>query len=169
MKEGLDRRDALKAATLAGVAALGSGTTASAAPADATGLEAAFRAAFATPKDRPGDIATTRLGFLHEAALVIDSDLPFPLDRNGYADHLAFHGPLWERLEMQLLELKSAIHGNTGVVTAYFNQRGKPKDAGFRQRPGYITAVCARTPDGWRALSLHLSPLLAQILQASPG
>lgn len=84
------------------------------------GLEAAFRAAFATPKDRPGDVAAARLAFLHEAALAIDSDVPFPLDRAGY-----------------------------------------------------VTAVCTRDgADGgesWRALGLHMSPMMAQILQASPG
>jgi ketosteroid isomerase-like protein len=136
-------------------------------------LEAAFRAAFATPKDRPGDVAAARLAFLHEAALAIDSDLPFPLDRVGYADHLAFHGPHWERLEVQLIEVKAQVHGNTGIVSAYFNLRGKPRDAGFRQRPGYVTAVCTRdgTTGGgsWRALGLHMSPMMAQILQASPG
>ena len=168
MTEGLDRRDALKAATLAGAAAL-SATATQAQGADTTGLEAAFRAAFATPKDSPGEIAAARLGFLHEAALVIDSDLPFPLDRAGYADHLAFHGPQWERLEVQLIEVQTRLHGTTSVVSVYFNLRGKPKDAGFRQRPGYMTAVCTREPKGWRALALHMSPLMAQILQASPG
>jgi ketosteroid isomerase-like protein len=137
------------------------------------GLEAAFRAAFATPKDRPGDVAAARLAFLHEAALTIDSDVPFPLDRAGYADHLAFHAPHWERLEVQLIEVKAQVHGNTGIVSAYFNLRGKPRDAGFRQRPGYVTAVCTRDgADGgesWRALGLHMSPMMAQILQASPG
>jgi len=168
MTEGLDRRDALKVAALAGAAAL-SASSAQAQTSEAAGLEAAFRAAFATPKDRPGDVAAARLAFLHEAALAIDSDVPFPLDRAAYADHLGFHGPHWERLEVQLIEVKTQVHGSTGIVSAYFNQRGKPRDAGFRQRPGYVTAVCTRAANGWRALGLHMSPMMAQILQASPG
>jgi hypothetical protein len=42
--------------------------------------------AFATPKDKPEDIASDRLAFLHDAALVIDSDMPFPLARADYAE-----------------------------------------------------------------------------------
>lgn len=164
----LDRRDALKLAALTGAATLAT-TAAQAQATDTASLEATFRAAFATPKDKPGDIAAARLAFLHDAALVIDSDVPFPLDRAGYADHLAFHAPHWERLEVQLLEVKAQLHGNTGIVSAYVNQRGKPKDAGFRQRPGYMTAVCTRDGTRWRALALHISPMMAQILQASPG
>ncbi len=155
----MDKRDAIKSPAVAGAAAR-SGDD---------GLEHAFRAAFATPKDTPGEIAAARLAFLNETALVIDSDVPFPLDRAGYADHLAFHAPHWERLEVQLIEVKTAVHGDTGIVSAYFNQRGKPKDAGFRQRPGYVTAVCARDGQGWRALGLHFGPLMANIMDASPG
>jgi ketosteroid isomerase-like protein len=157
----------MKAIAVSGVAAL----TAAGASAQAAddGLEAAFRAAFSTPADRPGEIGAARLAFLHDAALVIDSDVPFPLQRADYADHLGFHAAHWERLEMQLLELKTVVHGDTGLVSAYFNQRGKPRDAGFRQRPGYVTAVCARSADGWKAIGLHMSPMMAQIIDASPG
>jgi ketosteroid isomerase-like protein len=160
----MDKRDAIKSPAAAGTAA-----SAAAESSGDDGLEHAFRAAFATPKDTPGEIAAARMAFLNETALVIDSDVPFPLDRAGYADHLAFHAPHWERLEVQLIEVKTAVHGDTGIVSAYFNQRGKPKDAGFRQRPGYVTAVCARNPGGWTAIALHMSPMMAQIIDASPG
>jgi hypothetical protein len=162
----IGRRDAIKLAAV-GLAAVATGALAQ--QPSAAALEAAFRAAFATPADKPGDVATARLAFLHDAALAIDSDVPFPLDRAGYADHLGFHGQYWERMDVQLHEVRTAIHGSTGIVSAYYNQRGKPRNAGFRLRPGYCTAVCTLEGGRWRALALHMAPLSAQILDASPG
>ncbi|WP_439533367.1 DUF4440 domain-containing protein [Polymorphobacter sp.] len=169
MSDAIDRRDAMRIGAVAGAAVGAMLAGGAAAQTGDTGLEAAFRAAFATAKDKPGDIAAARRAFLHESALVIDSDVPFPLDRAAYLDHLGFHGPQWERLEVQLLEVKTATHGDTGTVSAYFNQRGKPKDAGFRQRAGYVTAVCTRDGGAWRAMGLHFGPLMANIIDASPG
>lgn len=171
MDRSIDRRAALKAATFVGVAALGATAAEAQTPLadDTSALEAAFRAAFSTPKDQPTAVPAAQLAFLHGKALVIASDVPFLLNRASYADHLEFQAPLWERMEVQLLEVKTVVHGSTGVISAYFNLRGKPKDAGFRQRPGYMTAVCAKERSGWRAIGLHLSPLMAQIIDASPG
>lgn len=132
-------------------------------------LEAAFRAAFSTAADQPGAMPAARLGLLDDAALVIDHDIPFPIDRAAYADHLRFYAGLWDRVETCLLEVRTAIHGSTGIASAYFVQRGKPVDAGFRLRAGYCTAICAREPQGWRALGLHLAPLASQIIDASPS
>ncbi|QMW23075.1 nuclear transport factor 2 family protein [Sandaracinobacteroides saxicola] len=163
-----DRRTALAAALAAATAAT-LPAAAMAAPDPAAGLEAAFRAAFTAPADAPTALARARQDFLAEAALMIDHDVPFAMDRTAAADHLAFHAANWQRLEIILSQVTAQVHGETGIVSAFFNLRGKPKDAGFRLRPGFVSAVCTRTPAGWKALSLHLSPLAGQILDASPS
>lgn len=171
---GVNRRDSAKLLA-AGVLAAGvmSGPAgaeiASAEIGDAAALEAAFRAAFAAAAHEPRAMATARLALLDDAALVIDHDIPFPLDRAAYADHLAFHAGSWARLETRLVDVRIAVHGSTGIASAYFMQRGKPVDSGYRLRAGYCTAVCVRDARGWRALGLHLAPLAGQIIDASPG
>lgn len=164
MSEGLDRRGAIAAAaamTLAGAARAqgGSGTT------DA---EAAFRRALASGADGRFDVEA-RLAFLATDAVVVADDVPYPLDRAGYADHLRFARDQWDSVEIALTDVRVTGEGGTAVVSAFYNLRGKPKDAGFRLRPGYCTAVCTREAGGWRALSLHMAPLSAQILDASPS
>lgn len=169
IKGGLDRRATVKAMVVSALAAGSLSTNASATITGNAALEQAFLAAFANDARKPADLSAGRLAFLPEGALVIDHDIPFPLDRAGYADHLAFHAENWERIETRFHELRSAIHGGTGIVSAYFIERGKPKNSGFRLRAGYCTAVCAFENGQWRALGLHLSPLSAQIADASPG
>ena len=171
IESGLDRRMTVKALVAGALAtgALSTTTNVSAAIAGNAALEQAFRAAFATDARKPANVPTDRLALLPDDALVIDHDIPYPLDRAGYADHLDFHTGNWERIETRFHELRSAIHGSTGIVSAYFIERGKPKNAGFRLRAGYCTAVCALENGQWRALGLHLSPLAGQITDASPG
>ena len=170
-ESGLDRRQSLLVLAAGAVGAgIAAGPPAAAAPAPAgNGLEAAFLAAFTTAADRPGDTPRDRLGLLADPALVIEHDVPFPLDRAAYADHLAFHAANWERVETRLYEVKSVVHGGTGIVSAYFIERGKPKHAGFRLRAGYCTAVCSLEGGRWRAIALHLAPLSGQLTDASPG
>jgi hypothetical protein len=112
---------------------------------------------------------STREATLADNAIVIDSDAPFPLTRAEYADHLVFHRPLWEKREWHAYDVAAKHVGDTGVVTAYLMDRGKPKSAGFRIRPTYCTAVFSRTPAGWRAIGLHLGPLSGQLTDISPG
>lgn len=160
------RRDLILGAA-AGIAVATIASPALSAPDDSADLEAAFRAAFApSEKGRPGD---ARLAFLAADALVIDHDVPFPMTRAEYADHLGFQSAQWERYELTLRDIRVTEHGATAVVTAFFNERGKPVDSGFRLRPGYCTAVCSKKDGKWQALSLHLSPLLSQIVDASPS
>ena len=127
-------------------------------------LVAAFRAAFVGSPD-----VEARLGFLAPHAVVVVHDVPFPLDREAYGEHLRFHEAGWESLAWVPLRVSATVHGSTGVAHALFNERGKPRDAGYRQRPGFASAYCARVDGRWTALGLHLSPLRSQVLQASPS
>lgn len=169
--DGLARRDLLSAAAVAGTVAVAS-TPATAQPAAnprAQSLEAAFRALFDHPADARKAAGDARLAFLAPGAWVIDHDVPFVLDAAGYADHMAFHADSWERYEFRLHHVETRVHGATGVVSAYAFERGKPKTAGFRLRTCFVTAVCAWSGGGWQAVALHISPINAQIIDASPA
>lgn len=107
--------------------------------------------------------------FIADNALVVSHDVPFPFDKTGYVDHMQFHGELWESREFKPEAVEVRVYGKTGVISCYFNERGKPKDAGFRQRPGYMTVTCHLTDNGWQAIGLHTASLLSQILAASPS
>lgn len=107
--------------------------------------------------------------FIADNARIVSHDIPFPLDKVGYVDHMQFHAELWESREFKPEAVEVRIHGKTGIISCYFTERGKPKDAGFRQRPGYMTVTCHRTNSGWQAIGLHTSSLLGQILAASPS
>ncbi|MBL0923095.1 MAG: nuclear transport factor 2 family protein [Sphingomonadaceae bacterium] len=131
--------------------------------------EAAFKAAFNAAADQPGQAAAARMAFLHPDALVVDHDVPFPLGRAAYEDHLRFRMDNLQQIETLFHALESRGHGDTAIVSAYFIERSKPKGSGFRLRAGFCTAVCTRVDSRWRALSLHMSPLSAQITDASPG
>jgi hypothetical protein len=155
-----NRRETI--AMLAGSAAVlgASGTAAAQGNAEPAGLRAAFL--------RLLDPAT-RESMLAPAAIVIDNDAPVPMDRADYADHLAFHRPLWESRALVPYDITLRQTGETGIATAYLMDRGKPKDAGFRIRPSYATAVFARTGAGWQAIGLHIGPLNGQLIDISPG
>jgi hypothetical protein len=111
----------------------------------------------------------TRETMLAPAAIVIDNDAPLPMDRTDYADHLAFHRPVWETRALVPYDITLRQIGDTGIATAYVMDRGKPKSAGFRIRPSYVTAVFARTGGEWQAVGLHIGPLNGQLIDISPG
>lgn len=137
---------------------------ASAAGRSADAAQAAVAAALGGPLD-----PARRLALLADDALVISDDVPFVMDKPAYADHLAFLAPSWASSELALLEPRANLHGDTAVISFLFNLRGRPKDAGFRLRPGVVTAVCTRDAGAWRALGLHFGALSGQILDASPA
>ncbi len=111
----------------------------------------------------------TRLSMLAPAAIVIDTDAPLPMGRSDHEDHLAFHKPLWEQRVFAPYDVTLRQVGETGIATAYLMDRGKPKDAGFRIRPAYCTAIFARAGGTWQALGLHIGPLNGQLIDISPG
>lgn len=167
-KSGIDRRDSFKIIA-AGALALGLMPEAQAAPVEGADLKQAFLEAYRSAAANPAAIPSDRLALLADDALVIDHDVPFSLSRAEFADHLAFHAANWERVETRFHDLRTAVHDSTGIVSAYFIERGKPRGAGFRLRAGYCTAVCALHDGRWQAVGLHSGPLLGQMTDASPG
>jgi hypothetical protein len=162
----IERRDFLlgstvAAASLMAAAPLRAGAAAQTASPAAKAFLAAHAGAFNQAR---------RLGFLLPDGLVVVHDVPFPLDHAAYADHLAFHGGNWDLLEFAPQDIETvAVSPENAIVSCFFLERGKPKDAGFRLRPGFATATCMLVDGEWRALSVHFSSLRSQILDASPS
>jgi hypothetical protein len=112
------------------------------------------------------------MSFLADDVVAIDEDLPFVLDASSFREHLAWQmGGNWDSMDIITKNPKFNIHGDSSIISTYILIRGKPKDAGFRLRPCYCTVICAWDPQAqnWRGLSFHLSPLLSQIMSASPS
>lgn len=162
----IERRDFLMGATLAAVSLMGGAPIrAGAAAQTASPVVKAFLAAHAGAFDQG-----RRLGFLLPDGLAVVHDVPFPLDHAAYADHLAFHGGNWDLLELVPQGVETiAVSAENAIVSCFFLERGKPKNAGFRLRPGFATATCMLVDGEWRALSVHFSSLRSQILDASPS
>ena len=109
-------------------------------------------------------------GLIAPDAVIMDEDLPFRVDRAGFQDHIAFHGPgNWEGFAWKPQDMRFVEHGTTGVVVGFAMFRGKPKDAGFRLRPMMFSQGWARTAQGWRVTTWHQSPVIGHVSAPSPG
>jgi hypothetical protein len=135
-----------------------------------TSLREAFTkifAAFGTAENRE-----LFLAFFDERAMFVDEDNPVPMDKAGFVDHLDFRmSGVWESVALKPWSEIAKVFGTTGLVTGHFTLRGKPKSAGFRQRHGNFSLVCAWDAGRreWRGVKLHLSPLQSHIHHASPA
>ena len=101
---------------------------------DIQSLEAAFHAW----KDglNTGDLDAFWQAFDTEAE-ILDEDFPWRMDLDDFKDHIAFHAGgkgMWESFEWKPREMHFKVFGETGHVSGFSTFRGKPRDAGFRQR-----------------------------------
>ena len=136
-------------------------------PADTQSLETAFHAW----KDglNTGDLDAFWHAF-DDQAEVLDEDYPWRMDLDDFKDHIAFHSAgLWEAFEWRPRETRFKVFGETGHVSGFSTFRGKPRDAGFRQRFMGFTQTWVHDARGWKLICWHQSPLLGRILEASPS
>lgn len=109
-------------------------------------------------------------GLILPDAYIVDEDLPFRVDRDGFRDHIAFHtSGIWDGFAWKPYDVRFAETGATGVSAGFAMFRGRPKDAGFRLRPMMFTQGWTRTRDGWRVVSWQQSPIVGHVTQQSPG
>jgi hypothetical protein len=135
--------------------------------AEPASLQADFESAFAVFRGN-GSIDDL-YAFFDDAGFMIDEDVPFLLDKAQFREHLGFHlSGVWSKLEWIAREPRFDVWGTTGVVSAYFTLRGKPRDAGFRLRHGLCTVGCYWDGQRWRGATLNLDPLSGHIEDASP-
>ena len=119
-----------------------------------------------------GDLETF-FGIFHEEAEIHDEDYPWRMDKTDFMDHIDFHAAgggkgLWEFFQWIPRETRFVVIGDTGHISGFSTFRGKPRDAGFRQRFMAFTITWVRIDGAWRVLCWHQSPLLGRILEASP-
>lgn len=107
--------------------------------------------------------------FVDDAALMVNEDIPFVLDKAAYRDHIEFLAASIDRMEWIIRDPRYRVAEGSGIVSAEMTARGVAKTAGFRQRHGVLTAVCAWSGQRWRAINIHTSTLLAHIYHASPA
>ena len=114
-------------------------------------------------------------GYFHEDADFLDEDFPWRMTKVEFIDHIAFHATsnggqgVWEFFQWIPRETRFIVVGNTGHVSGFSTFRGKPRDAGFRQRFMGFTITWVHTDGTWRLLCWHQSPLIGRILEASPS
>lgn len=133
---------------------------------DSASLETAFvawRDAFNT-----GDLEAAYKA-MDDTMVLFDEDIPWRFSKAEFADHVLFHIPNWESFAWVPREMRYQVHGETGIVSGYATFRGKPKDAGFRQRFMCFTQTWVKDGGGFRMVCWHQGPLHGQIDGASPS
>jgi ketosteroid isomerase-like protein len=130
------------------------------------GLEAAFTA-WREALSR-GDL-TSLYAAMDEEMVIFDEDIPWRFSKADFVDHIAFHLPLWDSFHWVPRELRFQTRGDTGLVSGFATLRGKPKDAGFRQRFMGFTQTWVRSGGRWSMICWHQGPLHGQIDGASPS
>lgn len=109
-------------------------------------------------------------GFFADDAEVLDEDYPWRMTKGEFVDHIAFHTrDLWEFFEWVPREVAVKVWGPTGHVSGFSTFRGKPRDAGFRQRFMGFTLTWHHADGAWRLVCWHQSVLLGRIVGASPS
>ena len=107
---------------------------------------------------------------MHEQIVIFDEDLPWRLTKRDFIEHIGFHVPNWDSFEWVPRELQYTCQNSVGIVSGYATFRGKPKDAGFRQRfMGFTQTWTTTSSDTMSLICWHQGPLLGQIEGASPS
>ena len=107
---------------------------------------------------------------MDEEIIIFDEDLPWRLTKKDFIEHIGFHVLNWDSFEWVPRELQYSCLNTVGIVSGYATFRGKPKDAGFRQRFMGFTQTWVDAGDGKIALVCwHQGPLMGQIEGASPS
>lgn len=110
--------------------------------------------------------------YFDEESETLDEDYPWRMTKDEFIDHINFHAGgkgLWEHFQWLPREVNVKVWGTTGHVSGYSTFRGKPRDAGFRQRFMGFTITWFFGDDGWRVACWHQSPLMGRIEGASPS
>lgn len=110
----------------------------------------------------------------HDACEILDEDFPWRMTKTEFIDHIDFHAAgggtgLWEFFQWIPREVNVLTIGDTGHVSGFSTFRGKPRDAGFRQRFMGFTLTWTRQDGTWKLICWHQSVLAGRIDGASPS
>jgi len=112
--------------------------------------------------------------YFEEDSETLDEDFPWRMTKAEFVDHIGFHATgggkgVWEFFEWIPREVNVKTWGPTGHVSGFSTFRGKPRDAGFRQRFMGFTVAWHHNGTGWRLVCWHQSVLAGRIDGASPS
>lgn len=109
-------------------------------------------------------------GLILPDAMIVDEDIPFRVDRDGFKDHIAFHtSGIWDGFAWKPYDVRFAHDGAAGVSAGFAMFRGKPRDSGFRLRPMLFSQGWVLQPAGWRMATWQQSPVVGHVSRQSPG
>ena len=140
-------------------------------PLSTEGLRASFDDIVAALKE--GDL-DRYFDYFDEDSETLDEDYPWRMNKADFIDHINFHaaggGPgMWEYFEWVAREVNVKVWGETGLITGFSTLRGKPHDAGFRQRFMAFSMTWRHADGRWILVGWHQSMLAGQIAGASPS
>ena len=122
-----------------------------------------------------GDLKTF-YNFFDSRSEILDEDYPWRMTKDEFIDHIGFHAgttghaALWEHFKWIPRETEVKVwHKHTGQVSGFSTFRGKPVDAGFRQRFMGFTTNWYHHGNTWKLINWHQSPLMGRIDGASPS
>lgn len=136
---------------------------------DTATLESAFRRGFAVYG--AGGTVDDLAAFLAPGALVIADGHTDILDREQFRDSVAFETGHAESCVLRTYDERFDVEGDTGIVSAAYTLRSKPKGSGFRLRHGHLTVICHfdGSRRAWQAVGVTFDPVAGHIDRASPG
>ena len=140
-------------------------------PATIEGLDATFSEWARTLNDGELD---THYTFYDAESEILDEDFPWRMSKEEFIDHIGFHAAgggkgTWEFFQWIPREVNVKVWGATGHVSGFSTFRGKPRDAGFRQRFMGFTITWHHSDGAWSLVGWHQSVLLGRIEGASPS
>lgn len=140
-------------------------------PGTREGLDAAFREWARTLNEGELD---AHYAFYDADSEILDEDYPWRMSKDDFIDHIGFHAAgggkgVWEFFQWIPREVNVKTWGTTGHVSGFSTFRGKPRDAGFRQRFMGFTITWHYADGRWHLVSWHQSVLLGRIDGASPS
>ena len=140
-------------------------------PATIEGLDAAFSEWARTLNAGELDAHYT---FYDAESEILDEDYPWRMSKEEFIDHIGFHAMgggkgMWEFFQWLPREVNVKVWGSTGHVSGFSTFRGKPRDAGFRQRFMGFTITWHHSDGAWSLVGWHQSVLLGRIEGASPS
>jgi hypothetical protein len=114
--------------------------------------------------------------FFDARSEILDEDYPWRMNKAEFMDHIGFHAgasgkpALWEHFQWIARDVEVKVwHKHTGHVSGFSTFRGKPVDAGFRQRFMGFTTSWHHHEGAWKLICWHQSPLIGRIDGASPS
>ena len=122
-----------------------------------------------------GDLKTF-YNFFAGRSEILDEDFPWRMNKEEFVDHIGFHAgvtgnpALWEHFKWIPRDIEAKVWNNTTAhVSGFSTFRGKPVDAGFRQRFLGFTTSWYHDGKTWKLISWHQSVLAGRIAGASPS